>query len=1110
MILSGLENFLIPILGFVLAFGLVVIITPLNVRVAHKNGWIAQVREDRWHSTPTALMGGITIYVGATLSFWIAGSESFPYIVWLGATLLFIGGLYDDLRGLGAPSKLLIQFTAVTLLVLSGHILGDHWPLWFAVPLTYFWVIGITNAINLIDGMDGLAAGITSIAFLTLSVLLAITGHFELLLLTLTMAGASAGFIVYNFKPAKIFMGDCGSMFLGFTLAAAAILVQNTIGFSGILPVLILPALVLAVPIFDTTLVTILRLLSGRSISQGGNDHTMHRLVRLGISERRTVLTLYLVSAALGLLAVLLFTTGVHILYSLLIIAFLGLIHFGIYLAGIETYEPAYEKNKKLRLRGLLDNDYRIIRFILQNKKIIAAHGADIILICTSLLVAYQLYFGQDMTQTHLAQLYYIIPILIGAKLIAFHLFKIYRGVWRFTGEPDIVRIIAASAGGSVFAFTAIVLLTGGTLFTFEVLIIYWLLATASIAGIRFAYRSIQEYLSRLRVDGKRVLLYGADEAGYLKLREMLQVPRLKIIPVGFLDNDIERFNSSIHGYKVFGDCSVLANLKDKENIQEVNIVTPHVSREEKQKIYEQCIENGILCRDFTSEYSFHQSFPGDRVLIIGSGREGVQVIDEMQRNPKFSLHPAAFINTDHELSQTKVKRIPYFNDINELPGIIKRFEINHIIIALPVASGEHIREIMESCNRLPVRKSILPGIFENGKSRIRLEELRDVKIEDYYRKPPVVTNIKEISNKVNGKTVLVTGAGSFISQELCRQVLDFKPARLILVGGSESDIETLLERLSGKIIYHHALFKEPTQGSIPEIVPVVADVRSQSRLKEAFERYSPDIVVHIGNRSDYKVAAYNTIEYITQIVIGTRNLLYLSLRFGVNHFVLLSDEKAVNPYSLIGAGKRIAELSVFHAAEASSRPFMVTRFGSVLGERSNEITSIMNKIHNNETVIIPSPYAHRFFTFCPEVVQLILHSLTIYNRRRIYVLNTENTCRLEHIVHELADLNGRKVGRDLKVMYSGLKEHEKLVDELRVNGAVYYRSDHAYIYVEDNDFEYSADEFGALFEELLSALVRENIVQIRRLMEALVPEYRANVKNNREREVIRDVKNFV
>src|SRR5258705_4216425 len=282
------------LLAVAASFGLALVLTPLVRAFARRFGVVAKPKTDRWHKKPTAMLGGVAIWFSVVVSILVfMPPTTYGWVILRATSLLFLVGLVDDLIHIKPYQKLIGQILGSAFIVYYGLTLPWTGSVLLNMGLAIFWLIGITNAINLLDNMDGLASGISIIAAGFLALSFVSSGQFVEALMLLVFAGALLGFLVYNSNPASIFMGDCGSMFVGFFLASSA-LVNVTGGRSrSFLPVLAVPILVLFIPIFDTTLVTVLRKLSGRPATQGGGDHTSHRLVALGMSGRQSVFVLY-------------------------------------------------------------------------------------------------------------------------------------------------------------------------------------------------------------------------------------------------------------------------------------------------------------------------------------------------------------------------------------------------------------------------------------------------------------------------------------------------------------------------------------------------------------------------------------------------------------------------------------------------------------------------------------------------------------------------------------------------------------------------------------------------------------------------------------------------
>ncbi|PYS77263.1 MAG: glycosyl transferase, partial [Acidobacteria bacterium] len=333
------SSYLVPA---AVSFALALALTPLVRAAARRYGIVARPKADRWHSKPTAMLGGVAIYAAVVVTYLLLVPHTRQGWVVVGAsTALFAVGLVDDFLHIKPYQKLIGQVLGASAVVYFGLLLPWGWGASVAMAVTIFWLIGITNAINLLDNMDGLGAGISAIAAVFIAANFAVNGQMTEAATLAVFAAALMGFLIYNSNPASIFMGDCGSMFVGFFLASSALLSSAGDRGRSFIVVIAVPVLILFIPIFDTTLVTVVRKLSGRAASQGGRDHTSHRLVALGLSERRAVWMLYAFAASSGLLAMLVrqfeYHTGIAMVAGFAVVLTL----IGVYLAGVKVYDEA-------------------------------------------------------------------------------------------------------------------------------------------------------------------------------------------------------------------------------------------------------------------------------------------------------------------------------------------------------------------------------------------------------------------------------------------------------------------------------------------------------------------------------------------------------------------------------------------------------------------------------------------------------------------------------------------------------------------------------------------------------------------------------------------------
>src|SRR5918998_2740298 len=368
------------------ALALSLALTPLVRAFARRYDIIARPRSDRFSKRPTAMLGGVAIYLSVLAAYLLFVPHTREGWVVMGAsTALFVVGLVDDFLHIKPYQKLIGQVLGASAVVYFGLLLPWGWGASVAMAVTIFWLIGITNAINLLDNMDGLAAGISAIAAVFIAANFADNGQMTEALMLAVFAAGLLGFLVYNSKPATVFMGDCGSMFVGFFLASTALLSAEGGRGRSFLVVVAVPVLILFIPIFDTTLVTVVRKLSGRAASQGGRDHTSHRLVALGLSERRAVWMLYAFAAASGVLALLVREFEYHVgIFAVLGFTVL-LTLVGVYLAGVKVYdeEEVAAARGRVLVSFLVDLSYkrRIFEVLLDVALVILAYYFSYVLL---------------------------------------------------------------------------------------------------------------------------------------------------------------------------------------------------------------------------------------------------------------------------------------------------------------------------------------------------------------------------------------------------------------------------------------------------------------------------------------------------------------------------------------------------------------------------------------------------------------------------------------------------------------------------------------------------------------------------------------------------------
>ncbi|HLL70701.1 MAG TPA: hypothetical protein VK363_04660 [Pyrinomonadaceae bacterium] len=580
---AGSLNLLPVIVSFALALAL----TPLVRALARHWGMVAQPKPDRWHNKPTAMMGGLAVFLTVSITYLVflghMPNQPYGWVVLVASGFLFLVGLIDDIVHVKPYQKLIGQVMGASLIVYYGLSLPWSGSPSLNMAITIFWLVGITNALNLLDNMDGLAAGIAAIAAAFLAASFLTNGRPMEALLLAVFCAALLGFLVYNSNPATIFMGDCGSMFIGFFLGSAALLSASGTRSRSFMIVLAVPVLILLIPIFDTTFVTILRKLSGRSASQGGRDHTSHRLVALGMTERRAVWMLYGFAGLSGVLALLVS----RVRLDLSIVAIVGftvvLALLGVYLAGVKVYQE--EEVQRAREKPL------VAFFIdLSYKRRIFEVMLDVVLIILSYYSAYTLLFG-PMSETGAWNLFLrTVPVLVCVKMFAFLAAGVYRGLWRYISIDGVVVFAKAVVLGGIGSILALLIA-----FRFEglsraVFVLDTMMLFMMLAGSRFAFRLFRHALPVMDTRGaRRVLIYGAGDGGELLLREVLNNRELQLTPVGFVDDDPLKKGKVIHGLRVFGGNGSLRHICEEQRIAEVLISSTQITEDRLATILQDC-----------------------------------------------------------------------------------------------------------------------------------------------------------------------------------------------------------------------------------------------------------------------------------------------------------------------------------------------------------------------------------------------------------------------------------------------------------------------------------------------------------------------------------------
>ncbi len=506
-----------------------------------------------------------------------------------------------------------------------------------------------------------------------------------------------------------------------------------------------------------------------------------------------------------------------------------------------------------------------------------------------------------------------------------------------------------------------------------------------------------------------------------------------------------------------------------------------------------------------TADLYLHQGRAGQatqRVLIMGAGEAGAMIAREMRVNPQLGLDPIGFLDDDEYKRRMRIRGLPVLGNRSDLPDLVEDHRVDQVIIAMPTAPGKAIREVLAICEQAGVPARTMPGMYELLGGQVSISQLRAVQIEDLLRREPVQTNVDAVLAMIRGKRVLVTGGGGSIGSELCRQVLRYQPAQLVVLGHGENSIFEITQELARS---HRSTKSHPTPQSelprsplpAPQIVPLIADVRFAERIDTIFQHYRPQIVFHAAAHKHVPLMEDNASEAITNNILGTRNVVQAAQAVGVECFVLISTDKAVNPTSIMGASKRAAELLVHQAARQSGGRYVAVRFGNVLGSRGSVVLTFKKQIAAGGPITVTHPAITRFFMTIPEAVQLTLQAAVLGQGGEVMVLDMGDPVKIADLAQDLVQLSGLKVGEDIDIVFTGLRPGEKLYEELFIPGEIYGRTEHEKIFVAvgndpagSNGSRALPDPLDAVVEALITSAQRNDRDAIVRGLRSLIPEF--------------------
>jgi FlaA1/EpsC-like NDP-sugar epimerase len=606
---------------------------------------------------------------------------------------------------------------------------------------------------------------------------------------------------------------------------------------------------------------------------------------------------------------------------------------------------------------------------------------SDAILICLAYYVAYWIRFDGDISSMEMGLFWGSLGWIVLLKIVIFFLMNLYRGMWRYTGLPDILNIIKANGLCLSLITLIIVIAYRFQGFSRGVILIDSVLATVFISGFRIVIRSY-------------VL-------GYLKINNPLQ------------------------------------------NHRRQSMVS--------------------------------------RILIVGAGDTGEKLLREINQNQNLYLEVVGFIDDNPFKQNHSIHGVRVLGNRNEIPEIVDRYQVDEIIIAIPTATAQQMRQVINFCESTKIPFKSVPGIDELINGEVTMDSIRDVRYEDLLGREPVCLENDEICQYISGKRVMVTGAGGSIGSELCRQIAAYSPSQLILLDRNESGLYELNLDLVAKF-------------SELNTVEVLAATQNKIRMEHVFRVYHPQVVFHAAAYKHVPMMEMHPWEAVYNNIVGSMVLLEMCRNYHVERCVVISTDKAVRPTNVMGASKRLMEMMAQSYAEMNGVRYMAVRFGNVLGSVGSVLPLFKKQIARGGPVTVTHPDVTRYFMTIPEAVSLVLQAGGLGKGSEIFVLKMGTPVRIADMARDLITLSGFIPDEEIKIEFSGLRPGEKLYEELITEGENILHTRRKDIMVLRNTEPMSIETMGQHIEDLVELAQAGDAKGIMEKLKSVIPEYNPQI----------------
>jgi len=447
-------------------------------------------------------------------------------------------------------------------------------------------------------------------------------------------------------------------------------------------------------------------------------------------------------------------------------------------------------------------------------------------------------------------------------------------------------------------------------------------------------------------------------------------------------------------------------------------------------------------------------------IIIIGAGNTGEKILREINNNPRLKYYVVGYVDDDPIKSRRSIHGVPILGKIAELPGLVSKYEVKELLLAIPSATGDQMRRIVERCEETGLPYKTLPSIGELIDGKVSIKALRDVNYKDLLRRDPVQLDIPEVEGFIKNQRILVTGAGGSIGRELCRQIVRFLPDELILLDTSEPNLYSIQMELKHRV-------------SFLKYTTILGAVQDGDLMDQTFRKYKPQVIFHAAAYKHVPILERNPWQAVANNIMGTKTILEKAVEHEINHFILVSTDKAVRPTNVMGASKRVCEL-LLNAYKGNGSTMMSVRFGNVVGSAGSVVPLFREQIARGGPVTVTHPEVTRFFMIIPEASQLILQAAVLGTGGEIFVLEMGTSVKIVDMARDLIRLSGKEPDKDIKLEFTGLRQGEKLYEELITEGEDVVPTNHEKIMVLKSSNGYNSHADQAAYRHWLLTQVHE------------------------------------